>query len=287
MASRNGRPRKPTNRIDWELITPKRAEGLLATNFDNRNPKPASIERYLRDINAGYWYHEAGVFQVGKDGNLLNGQNRLMAIMKADKDVYGLFVYDVDRGAQAVMDTGAKRTIADALKIDGEKNYSHLATALRCLWQHERGIPIAYPHSSNPSVSEALALRDQYPTLRDHITTAARVSEHAKFKSVGALTTLAYLMVQADPENTDAFLQALADGTGLDADDPIWHLRNRLDGLAENGGDNKQAAVTRCALAIKAFNFWRQGATISRLVWKAGGARPEQFPTILTLEQVS
>lgn len=102
-----------------QLVTPERAEHWLDNwNTINRREKPAYQSRYAEDMKCGRWTRGSRIIFY-KDGRLCDGQNRLRAVVATGIPVF----FDILVGASleegANIDTGVKRTNADALKIAG------------------------------------------------------------------------------------------------------------------------------------------------------------------------
>lgn len=102
-----------------ERITPKKAEQYLAMKKTNRPIDKAHVKALAKMMRDGTFHltHQGIAFNC--DGTLQDGQHRLLAIIES-----GMYVsMNVSRGlpnkAMDVIDTGKKRTIADALNING------------------------------------------------------------------------------------------------------------------------------------------------------------------------
>jgi hypothetical protein len=100
------------------IITPELAARLLERNTNNRNPKLRAIEDYTRDMRAGKWDPDASDLKLSRTGELIDGQNRLMACIAADRPFPTLVRTCVSLDAKAHVDTGVKRTIGDVLKME-------------------------------------------------------------------------------------------------------------------------------------------------------------------------
>lgn len=75
--------------------------------------------------------------QFDQAGNFIDGQHRLSAVIAADVAVQTVVMRDVDTGVMDTSDVGAKRTYADALKVQGEDNTTTLTAGVRraAMWQ--------------------------------------------------------------------------------------------------------------------------------------------------------
>lgn len=65
-------------------ITPDEARLILMGNRNNRNPNLQRVSEYARQIRAGEWQDVHQGILLGKNGELIDGQHRLLAIIKAN-----------------------------------------------------------------------------------------------------------------------------------------------------------------------------------------------------------
>jgi hypothetical protein len=102
-----------------QVVTPELAR-IWLTSFNTRNRafKYTSAHTYAKDMKAGKWTQGSRIMFYA-DGTLCDGQNRLLAVMESNVNVF----FDVLVGATfeegANVDTGSKRSVSDALQIKG------------------------------------------------------------------------------------------------------------------------------------------------------------------------
>lgn len=102
-----------------EIIDVNRAKKYLSRNINNRPLRASLVRQYARDMKNGAWQtwgYDPIAFD--KDGNLLNGQHRLSAIIIANVPVIMRVARDVP--TETVFDLGAKRSISDMLAMNGD-----------------------------------------------------------------------------------------------------------------------------------------------------------------------
>lgn len=98
-------------------ITPEQAARLLTLNRRNRRMRMGFV-RYLADqLRKGRWVVTTDCVGLRDDGALANGQHRLAAIVMAGIAADVLWVEGVDEATWRAIDTGNKRSNADALEI--------------------------------------------------------------------------------------------------------------------------------------------------------------------------
>lgn len=100
------------------LITPLMAREFLDRNIDNnRVVRIAAVERMAADMVNKYWdYQICNPIRFDKDGRLVDGQHRLLAIIRANVAVYIWVERDV---CSLHIDEAQRRTVADTLKMSG------------------------------------------------------------------------------------------------------------------------------------------------------------------------
>lgn len=258
-------------------ITPEQAEALLAANTHNRSPRQSFVDQYAADMRAGAWQLNGEAIKVATDGQILDGQHRLMAIVEAGTPVETLIITGLPNEAQETMDQGRSRSFGDVLKLRGEAYYAALASATRILAIYERdGIPILSFGRPSPTVQQMSRTLDRNPHLRESVKLI--YSDLRKWLPTAAMVTLHYLFASVSQEDADDFFAKLATGENLDASSPIYVLRERL--MREHYEALRLNPRVKVAFIIKAWNAYRRGETIKRLQWNAGGSSPDKFPAI-------
>lgn len=104
-----------------EEITPEIATRYLSRNAKNRSIRRQEVEAYAREIKRGTFVltHQGIAFDA--DGNLIDGQHRLMAIATAGIPVRMMVSRGVNPAALSVVDRGASRTIRDVIAIGDDQ----------------------------------------------------------------------------------------------------------------------------------------------------------------------
>ena len=69
-----------------ETITPEMAAEFLTNNFiNNRDIKPTAVKRFASMIKRGDWQISCDAIGFDEHGNLINGQHRMSAVVKANQ----------------------------------------------------------------------------------------------------------------------------------------------------------------------------------------------------------
>lgn len=270
-------------------ITPDLAKKWLGQNTHNRNLRERVVNGYAADMQSGNWVEDGQSIKFSKGsvvllanpliygGALLDGQHRLSAIAKADVTVRMLVVSNLNDTTQDTMDTGAKRTLADVLKLHGEDHYIALAAVLLRVhaWKQGSRKNLKSAGTTRPTHRQLLQVLDQHPELRRSAELGSRVRNSIRLSaSTGALCH--WLFSRIDQGDCAFFFARLIDGAGLMPGDPVYALRRAIENLAKAPGRPDEPLVT--ALVIKAWNLYRAGDEIQLLSYRPGGARPEAYP---------
>lgn len=107
------------------LITPAVARTWLAErNTHNRHVKGSAVTQYAAAMKSGQWYTTGDPIKFSRDGVLLDGQNRLAAIVASDSAQRADIRTGLETESQRAMDQGVPRTVADMLGMEGVPNRS-------------------------------------------------------------------------------------------------------------------------------------------------------------------
>lgn len=100
-----------------EHITPTIARKYLAMNSNNpRRLNKNTAASYAEDMKAGKWELNGEAIVFDEEGNLRNGQHRLLAVIKADIGVDFLVVRGIAKDTN-IYDMQMKRSISQELRI--------------------------------------------------------------------------------------------------------------------------------------------------------------------------
>lgn len=114
---------KQTNfRYDGEiLVNPEIARGLLENNHVNRKVSQPYVRRYAKDMATGNWQNlpESMTLSFSENGNLLDGQHRLNALIKANIEMtfQKVTIIGVNEAGECMFDQGKKRHDFDFISI--------------------------------------------------------------------------------------------------------------------------------------------------------------------------
>ena len=108
----------------WRVtVTPEQASQLYKRNVKNNRQLKRKKETYARDMRNGLWLVGTGeTIKFNTNGELCDGQNRLMAAILAGVPVTFDIKTMVPDDAFKVIDSGVQRNDGDALTFAGVPN---------------------------------------------------------------------------------------------------------------------------------------------------------------------
>lgn len=261
-----------------ETITPSIAKRYLELAAKNRKVSAGKIRQFAGAMARDQWDLNAETIKFNTSGFLMDGQHRMHACILANTPFQALVVRNVPDDYFATIDTGKVRTAGDILSIDGEQ-YAH-AKAAAVRWM------VAIPlHSDPPQLS--LGSERIRELLKEHpgLTESAKICHKATLIHPGLAAALHYLFSQKDQSEANRFIDDLARGADLEANDPVLILRQELIKHKSKRGVGKKMSVERlekAALCIRAWNARRRGGglTILRGLIKNHKTGVYEFPDI-------
>lgn len=231
-------------------VTPDIARAWLETMRTNRPLRKHQVGIWAIKIQRDMWDETGESIKFDWDGNLMDGQHRLNAVIEAGKAVKMDVDFGLDPKIFDSLDTGLVRNNRDALSLAGEKNTFFVSSALNIVMVIEAGILLRHTRVS-PDNSSKLEALDIHPGIRNSIGIGRKV-HHILFGA--AASALHYLFSQKNQESADYFFDKLFDGTEMEKTDPILMLRNKLQ---KDGGGARDKRDLKIAWTILAWNAMR------------------------------
>jgi hypothetical protein len=238
-------------------FTPEDAEKALLHNGGNRRVRLSHVQGIAAQMQKGLW-RLAQPIMFDEDGDLLDGQHRLLAIYFGNL-IAELMVMIVPRQDDlfAVLDNGNSRSSADTLQTSGINGVSAAAAgAAKFLYRYEHnqmGVfkqpkvlkmsnfeVLNYVRAHPEIVEAAREVTDDYPTA------VTAIGDR------GVAAAFGYLVNQRYEDGVlHDFFTALGLGAEGEWDDPIAGLHKRLTEVTKE----KLANPHKLALLIKAFQM--------------------------------
>lgn len=279
-----------------EEIDPKNAELRLQTRGAQRTIKTSAFERHVQMYRADEHIPYAGEpITHAKDGSLIDGQHRLMAVVKSGIPQKFIVKYGADDVELMAMGTGVPRNFADYLTIRGREN-AQLASAIvkkEQAWRVRVDLGPStggnYTEGNRPTM---FVLWDLYRSDERRFQDACRLSGRisSQFHVVRSLWgVLCYRFLCVDEDDAKDFILCTRDGdkqgASLPTKHPCWALRKLLiDDMARMPRHRRMVGSSAipwvAGLVVKAWNAYRMGEPVGMLRFSIGGSKQEKFPAI-------
>lgn len=259
------------------LISPAYAEQLLCHNTQNRKPNRDFVYRYANDMVEGRWNENTGeTIKIANDGTIIDGQHRLMAVVKANKAVYFHVVNGVDKSVMTVIDTGKSRNATDVFAISQIDNYNKIPSTISMYESLKLGA--AYATSTTRKVLTNEVVLSRYNDRPDYWQSVVKKTykwyiEFAKIVQPSVIGGLYATFDEIDADMAESFFDMLS--TGIDVKNKsILLLRNKL--IQDKTSVRKMQFYVKVALIIKTWNFYRANEQVKIIKFNPS---VEEFPT--------
>jgi hypothetical protein len=252
-----------TTTAEVRTISPTEAALMLKRNRHNRPLKERIVAAYARDMARGAWALTGEAIKFDTNGDLADGQHRLKAIVKAGTPIRVLVVWGVPPEAQAVMDSGVKRSIVDQVSLAGVKNASILTAAARlALSEPAAGFVIPADRVSAPTNTEITRFMDDHPEI--HRAAEVARGYYPAIDCQPSVLCLAWLRFSTiDIDAATQFFHSVANMSTDGPGDPRLALARRLQNLRREG--TRRNGPMLLGLVYRSWNAWRRGKQLSSL----------------------
>jgi len=273
-------------------ISPEQAAKMLEKNTHNRGVKKGLVNLYALEINQGYWKFNGVPIVLAKNGQIIDGQHRLLAIIKAGISIQTLVVVGVDYDAFKTIDTGSNRTGKDVLTIHGVevKKAGYLAPLIKRIWAQskEQATAFSLQHAGMSRFGREYGRRtmnnqmivEYYQNHKEVLDSVYGYCAPFLQKATNIMQFSLFLLVfytfrKINIVDAELFVKKLATGADLSDNDSIYHLREKLISY-KNSETEKITALHFQILVTKAWNAFRKRTPIQRLaVYKTETKAPK------------
>lgn len=254
-------------------VHPDAARALLEINTKNRVLAQRRVEVLVRALHENRWKLINNGIGVDTNGDLVDGQHRLTAVVLADTAAEFYLTTGLAPEVRSVIDIGKARSFADTLAVQGYgRGRSNEAAAVQLLYRYENdllqvqssgGLPV--PHDVLLKFFSSL---EQDVLLRAS-SDATSASRNVRGFNRSALTALLYLTYLRDPFEGAAFAERLKTGEHLRSGDPELTLRNKV------GRMERERNSWHFVIYLKAWNARRDGRKVQVLDFRSTESMPE------------
>ncbi len=263
------RKRKDDGRPHFEFmrVTPSMARRWLeGANTHNRPEKSTFAAGLARDILHGdYIPVPSQGIAFDPHGTLLDGQNRLKAIVLADKAVHLYVWFNVPTKCQQVMDRGKPRTLLDVTRLTGVCGHLTNNRVATMRGMYTGNGPAKRTDAEETALlirhADAISFADHY--CRSNV-------RGVTISAVRGVVARAYY--SADHERLGHFCNVLSTGIGRNGDGTVVSLWKAL--VQQEFGGGRKARERAFHVTERALSAYLKGERLSKLF----PAKKELFP---------
>lgn len=250
-------------RTKMVLITPKKAGKWLQSNTKNRDVSEDHVARLADDMTNKKWMitHQGVAFNC--DGTLLDGQHRLMAVVKSGTSQWMPVTSGLPVESVSAIDDHRKRSVRDSLKIVHGVHAPNMRRAVAAAAWMAPGIgATGTPTKITRSQQECCYLEHAqalawaivaYPTNKSGLGRAVVLAVIARaYYSASKKRLAQFCKVLMDPSASD----------GRKEDQTIFRLRDFLMTSPSGGSSTQQIAYRKTERAL---HSWLRGEALSKI----------------------
>lgn len=264
--------------IAKQLITPSIAKNYLEQNIDNRQVSQPVLLRYVDDMINGKWKEDTGEpLKISVTGRVLDGQHRLLAIVKSNCSIYFHVASNVDDSVFDVLDSGKSRNASDCFAVAGVKSSNTIPSIIAHYNLLKEGKKSG--RQINLKATNAALLQQYYEDemFWQNIASKARnwYVAFAKILPPSMIGGFYAYFYKLNRNKAEMFMNQLCTGSDI-TNQTINLLRQKL--MQDKMSPRKMPPTLKMALIIKTWNNYINGKHVKLL--KFDTVRDE-FPTAI------
>lgn len=261
------------------MVTPEMALGWLQDNVSNRQMKESVWRRYAKDMKQGFWELNGEAVKISSNGELLDGQHRLQAIVFNNKPIETFVTTGLPPETFHTLDNGRMRTAADVFYIRKEKFPTVLAACCRLLFSYEKGDRDlqkgAWRKREGISTAEVENLLKRHTGLRLSIAATYPLG-NSTLVPLSVAGFAHYIFSRINKNKAFEFFNRLQTGEDMKKGHPVLTLRNYLLQEFEEGNRGRHSQTKHVALLFKTWQAFIDGEELHKVDWNRG----EPFPLL-------
>lgn len=206
------------------FVTPQFAKKALEKN-KNRRLTTKHVNKFCRLIKQGDFRFNGDTISFNTDGELVDGQHRLTAIVKTQIALPMIVIYDLDNEDALSKDQGARRTVAQNLGILRGAGPNSKYSAVIRLMKHGMSL------NGGSAIQERIRFLDRHAEIIvDYVNWACRVNLKGWYNS-GWVASLCVAAVLYGREKIDPLFKRMVDDKFTHDRDPARLLLKEIQAL--------------------------------------------------------
>jgi hypothetical protein len=247
----------PTSQV--EMITPEVAERYLLSNTHNRHINAKAVTAMAEDMTSGRWVFNGDAIRFTSDGQLIDGQHRLSAIIEANVHVEMFVVRGLDKNAFTTIDAGRSRTAAQIMSLAGGHYVMPVTAAARLALLFSGG-RFLNDRVSRKAITDFVAEQPYLAELAERTHSSTKVITQSPLMAVLFLANYRRQFTA----DVDTFIEGIASGANLERGDPRLTLRDWAQRERARGRGNLSSYFVFAA-AARAWNAHVRGETLLQI----------------------
>jgi len=243
-----------------ETLTPSQCKNFLERNSHNREVRPATVRLYSKQMKNSEWEINGEPIIIADNGDVMDGQHRMLACIDADIPFTTLVVRNINRSMFHTIDTGKVRNGSDVLTINGlspEIARTCSTASAFCLTFDAFGTTNSGAHGTyltTPAKRSDWVLKNQRI-----ITIAEKIHSFGRYRllSAGQIAFLWFFMEKQNMDATNDFFEGFLSGANLAENDTRLILRTRLE--SQKSASRKWDARAKMGATIRAWDWFCRG----------------------------
>jgi len=252
---------------------------------NQRNLSAGRVREYVKQMQDGKW-SVSNDAAVVCDGEWLNANHRLHAIVESDTEQTILVLSVLDNSILRIMDGGKPRSIADVLKMETGTQYNkHITSIGMLLLAYKKGLlscggsNLIQQGCPGMSMKKLVTRQDKIgflvknqAMLMDVASMVSGLNEKYGILTVCVAGCAFQIIRDKDGiEKAIPFINSLYSGEGMDG--AVKMLRQYL--IKDSTQRNKSSTVVRLGMVLKAYISSRNGNIPGQLAIKSNETFPE------------
>lgn len=240
--------------LSLEYVDTERAEEYLGHIGMQRKISDSHVAMLANEMKRGHWQFTSEAIKFDEQGHLIDGQQRLRAVIESDKPQTFLVIRGEKTSVFDVLDQGLIRSVAQILRMRGEQHYAILAAAARLvyLWDEDAWGSKQRKRVTPRDVADVLRT---HPHLRMAVSAWGKSSKLNQISLPSVNTFMFYEFWIRSADRAEEFMSEVEQGGKVGSASKL--LFDRL--LTEKLKDRNMGQREYITLWIKAWNEYMQG----------------------------
>lgn len=252
-----------------ERIGVEKAKLYLEKNKHNRPINEVNLQDITHKMNSGIWTNTGETIKFDINGELIDGQHRLLGIVRSGKSQEIFVIRHLPPDAFRHIDTGRMRTAGDVLGIEGVSNPQKIASLAKFVMLFQRGKYGMMQSNNKIARLSNDDIANFVLSNKVELAESFKVGYHKSNKILSGtyMAAFHYIFNTISPEAAEDFCYKLSTGLDLKEKHPIYVLRFHFHNDIRS--KRKMPFLQKIAFICKTWNLYRQGKTITQLRWEA------------------